>query len=258
MKISHELPIDLLLYSYKWNDFDYCLPKFLSIPKYKEYFIQARKDGRFIILDNGLFEGETYTDEYLLSLISELKPNIFIVPDEWNNSKKTYENAKRWKTYDVPTSTDLMVVIQAEDIANLAILYDNLNIELGYKHIAFNHSLDLYQELYPHKNKLVSQMMGRIFIINYLNISGIINPDIYHHLLGCSLPQELVYYKDYNFINSVDTSSPIINGTLGIRYEDYGLLTKPTLKLENILENNNIKNIENIIFNVKKFRKFCI
>ena len=57
MKISHELPLSLNHYSYKWNDFEYCLPIFLDkYDKYRLYFQKAYLDGRFIIMDNSLFE----------------------------------------------------------------------------------------------------------------------------------------------------------------------------------------------------------
>ena len=62
MKVSHELPIDLLHYSYKWNDYDYCLPHLIDkYERYRLYFQKARLDQRFIIMDNGLFEGVTHT-----------------------------------------------------------------------------------------------------------------------------------------------------------------------------------------------------
>ena len=35
------------------------------------------------------------------------------------------------------------------------------------------------------------------------------------HLLGCNLPQEYLYYKDFPFIETIDTSNPIIHGLEG-------------------------------------------
>ena len=61
--------------------------------QYEIYFLKARKDGRFIIMDNGLFEGVTHTTEDLLEKIYAFKPNVFIVPDEWNDSAATIRNA---------------------------------------------------------------------------------------------------------------------------------------------------------------------
>jgi hypothetical protein len=81
----------------------------------------------------------------------------------------------------------------------------------------------------------------------------------YIHLLGASTPQEFTYYRDNhpNLINSVDTSNPIIVGALGQRYSDMGLLTKPSNKIEEFMEKDLAPQLEDIIFNVYKFKKFC-
>ena len=56
MKVSHELPLSLLQHAYEWNDYDYCLPHLLDqSQQYNLFFQKAKKDKRFIIMDNGLF-----------------------------------------------------------------------------------------------------------------------------------------------------------------------------------------------------------
>ena len=40
-------------------------------------------------MDNGLFEGVTHTNQDLLDKINLIEPDIFIVPDEWNNKAVT-------------------------------------------------------------------------------------------------------------------------------------------------------------------------
>ncbi len=95
MKVSHELPLGLMHYGYEWNDYDYCLPHLTDhYEQYRLYFQKARLDKRFIIMDNGLFEGVEHTTEDLLDKINLIRPNIFIVPDAWNDSAATLPNAK--------------------------------------------------------------------------------------------------------------------------------------------------------------------
>ena len=51
MKVSHEVPLALLEMSKSFNDYDYCLPHLLDkYEKYKEYFLKARKQGRYIVM----------------------------------------------------------------------------------------------------------------------------------------------------------------------------------------------------------------
>jgi hypothetical protein len=96
--ISHEVPLDLLDESLKFNDYHYCLPHLLDNDKYFNFFKDASKRKDFIIMDNGLFEGVSHTTEDLIERLNEIKPNIFIVPDAWNDPDTTYRNAKAWMT----------------------------------------------------------------------------------------------------------------------------------------------------------------
>jgi hypothetical protein len=103
---------------------------------------------------------------------------------------------------------------------------------------------------------LKASMYGRMELIRRLVQSGAIRKTHYHHLLGCSLPQEFMSYGDWPFIKSVDTSNPILVGAEGIRYADSGLTFKPKEKLEYYFEKDLSGQIEDIIFNVNRFRKF--
>jgi hypothetical protein len=261
MNISHEVPLDLLENSLLFNDYDYCLPHLIDKHiKYKEFFIESKKNNRFIIMDNGLFEGIKHTEEDLLSKIDLIKPNIFIVPDEWNNTNFTHRNAKHWMSILQPTihgETKLMVVLQGKTLSEIISLYKTC-VDLGYKHFAFNHSSVAYQTTSHHPNKLVNQMLGRIQLISDMINRNIIHKEHYIHLLGCSLPQEFIYYQwsEYEMIKSVDTSSPIINGLLGITYNDYGLFTKPECKIEEFFEDEIEESILDIMYNVERFREF--
>jgi hypothetical protein len=74
IKVSHEVPFDLLDLSADFNDYDYCLPHLLDeSEQYLEYFTQAKQQGRYIIMDNSLHElGTAYYTERLLHWINEL------------------------------------------------------------------------------------------------------------------------------------------------------------------------------------------
>jgi len=148
MKISHELPLSLMHYGYEWNDYDYCLPHLIDkYEQYRLYFQKAKLDKRFIIMDNGLFEGVEHTTEDLLSKINLIRPNIFIVPDAWNDSAITLRNAKSWMInykQHLPEEVNLMAVCQGESLGELISTYQTL-VDLGYTHIAFNHSSIAYQ-----------------------------------------------------------------------------------------------------------------
>jgi hypothetical protein len=259
MKVSHELPLGLMHYGYEWNDYDYMLPHLIDkYLQYRIYFQKASLDGRFIIMDNGLFEGIEHTTEDLIEKINLIIPDVFIVPDAWNDSATTIRNAKEWinnHIYKLPEGVNLMAVCQGESLGELIVTYQTL-LDLGYTHIAFNHSSAAYQTMYPNLDPLKAQMYGRMEFIRRLVAENIINRRAYHHLLGCSLPQEFMSYKNWPFIQSVDTSNPILVGAEGVRYGEGGIDWKPKEKLEFYLEKDLEGKIEDIIFNVQKFKDY--
>ena len=99
-------------------------------------------------------------------------------------------------------------------------------------------------------------MMGRLKTITNLVKYGIISNYDRVHLLGCNLPQAYLYYKDFPFIESIDTSNPIIHGLEGIRYSEGGLLHKSSQKIDkDFLQNITFKQKEGILYNVEMFKK---
>jgi len=258
MKVSHELPLGLMHHAYQFNDYDYCLPHLIDqYDQYRTFFQKSRLDKRFIIMDNGLFEGVVHTIEDLLEKINLVHPDIFIVPDAWNDSTTTLRNAKSWMInykQGLPEGVNLMAVCQGKDIGELITTYQTL-VDLGYTHIAFNHSSIAYQSL-GHNQSLKNSMYGRMEFIRRLVESGTIRKTLYHHLLGCSLPQEFMAYSDWKFIKSVDTSNPILVGAEGIRYKDNGIDFKPEHKLEHYFEMDLSERLDDIIFNVDKFKQY--
>ena len=259
MKISHELPLSLMHNAYKWNDYDYCLPHLIDkYDQYRIFFQKSRLDKRFIIMDNGLFEGVNHTTEDLLDKINLVRPNVFVVPDAWNDANATLVNAKSWiinYKKGLPEGVNLMAVCQGKDMTELITTYQTL-VDLGYTHIAFNHSSIAYQQECSGMDSLKAAMYGRMEFIRRLVQSGAIRKTHYHHLLGCSVPQEFMSYSDWPFIKSVDTSNPILVGAEGEKYTNSGMTWKPKEKLEHYFEMNLEDKMENIIFNVDKFRSF--
>ena len=95
-------------------------------------------------------------------------------------------------------------------------------------------------------------------MLNYAleNKYDIINDYDRVHLLGCNLPQAYLYYKDYPFIETIDTSNPIIHGLEGIRYSEGGLLQKSNQKIDkDFTQEVTLKQKEDILYNVEMFRK---
>ena len=85
-----------------------------------------------------------------------------------------------------------------------------------------------------------------------------------HHLLGVAVPQELACYaafqhgSEFLWIDSVDTSNPVVHGLAGISYGPSGLKDKETRKLYTMInEQVSDEQWQVIRSNIQDFRRFC-
>ena len=140
MKVSHEVPRCLLLASQEFNDYDYCLPHLLDQDEeYKQYFLDAKKQGRYIVMDNSLHElGESYQWDRLKHWLYELEPNEFMVPDAWMDYTQTHVYAKYWKQIPMPKKCIAVAVAQGKDSHDAWKSFRSLK-ELGYEKIAISY-----------------------------------------------------------------------------------------------------------------------
>ena len=86
--------------------------------------------------------------------------------------------------------------------------------------------------------------------------SGLISKSDRVHLLGSALPQEFGYYADFPFIESIDTSNPIIHGLQGVKYNSLGLLSKSSTKIDQIEEEITTERLYDINHNLIQFKNF--
>ena len=233
MKVSHEVPLCFLEESLKFNDYDYCLPHLMDqYEEYKNFFINSRDNGRYIMMDNSLHElGVPYTKERLLYWLYELQPNEFFVPDYWEDKTQSIVSAREWiNTQKSFPDITFIAVVQAKNIQEALECYQTYK-DLGYKKIAFSYGASYYNEVCPHPNKDLGKALGRIQVITQLQNWGVINKTDRVHLLGCAVPQEFGWYKDITYIESIDTSNPIMAGAEGIKYSNGGLYEKPKMNM---------------------------
>ena len=228
IKVSHEVPFCLLEESLEFNDYDYCLPHLMDQnPQYRDFFYKSKKEGRYIVMDNSLHElGEAYDSKRLLYWINEIKPNEFIVPDVWENQVESIVNARYWSKIKLPKGVTKVAVVQAQSLGE-AMLCTKIYKELGYKKIAYSYGASYYNNLCPHLNSNIGKAVGRFLMISELFKSGFLLKSDRVHLLGTSWPAEFGMYKNMSFIESIDTSNPVMAALEGDEYGVLGINHKP-------------------------------
>lgn len=258
MKILHESPLCLMNHIQQFTDGDYCLPHLMDqYEEYAKFFMRSKQSGRFIMLDNSLHElGIPYNEERIFYWLNELQPNEFFVPDYWEDRVKSTVSAKKWISYqdDYP-DTMFIAVVQAQSIDEAVICYQSYK-DLGYKKIAFSYGASYYNEISSHPNKFLGKALGRIEVINNLYKKHIIEDNDKIHLLGCSVPQEFGFYKNLPYIESIDTSNPVMAGIEGLRYNSNGLYIKPIVNMNECFEIPlNKIDLELVNYNIKQFKQ---
>ena len=260
MKVSHEAPIPYMRQVRGMIDYDYCLPHLLDeSEEYKQYFQESKEMGRYIIMDNSLHElGEPYDLERLDYWMNYFKPDEFIVPDYWQDKTATLVSAKEWINKNYPEETTPVAVVQANNKNEARECYRILKHQ-GYQKIAFSYGADWYytEGLTTSSNTsniAVCKAHGRYNVIKEFYEDGLIKKSDRVHLLGCNVPQEFSWYKDMSFIETIDTSNPVIHGLAGVEYKNFGLDFKLSHKVDKFEGNSD--NWDKAVYNIKKFKEF--
>lgn len=284
MKISHEVPIALLEKSREFNDYDYALVHlFEENPEYYDFYKKSIELDRTVILDNSAFElGTAFNSDKYADWIRKLQPTEYIIPDVIGNGTATVDKAEEWNSkFDLPgikigviQGTTLNEFIDCYhqmfdkvDKIALCFNYRFLVNALGYNNMPISYHEDgtavTSKTIFSNYDQfcLAEYSMNRPLLVEFIRDNLPTKPT---HLLGCSVPQEFIYYRDqepvyqrpaFKFLESCDTSNPIVHAINGIRYEEYGLDNKVGTKLVDYLDHTDF-DMELLDYNIKTFRSF--
>ena len=262
MKIAHEAPISIFPAVQRMTDYDYALVHlFETNMVYYRMFKDAVINGREVILDNSIFElGESFDGDKYFKWIEMLQPTWYIIPDVLEDTLGTLRKMDKWLAkYKVSPNIKSIGVIQGKTYKELVECYKDVAPRVDKVAISFDYSyyIDSTQE-FKLDNKYFSWMVGRQMLIKDLINDSVIDTNKLHHLLGCALPQEFNAYTKFNWIDSVDTSNPVVHGLNGVAYKPNGLDDKVSTKLiEYMNEEVTETQLAIIKDNIVQFRKFC-
>ena len=233
---------------FKINDYDYFLiHQLLKYNEYKELFKLSKQANRVQILDNSAYElGESFNMDDFAEAVKEFEPTEYLVPDCFNDYDKNIELFDDWMSKYSNLKGIKIVTIHGktyQELVNAYKYFDKHDVK-----IAFNFAEGIYKEM-GDGNPVEGR---RKAIFNMLN-DGIININKKHHLLGCTLAQEFAYYKNLGFIETIDTSNPIV---AGLEKKWYPIQEKP----ESVIDDYHYAPIDDdmyccIMYNVKKFKE---
>ena len=237
IKRYHEAPKSIFNQVQELTDGDYALVHlFETDTEYFEMFKKALAYGRDVILDNSIFElGESFDHDRYAYWINRLQPTWYIVPDVWKDSQKTIDMFFEFFKHHPRETLHGKVIGVAQGHTYEDVVRSYIALEPHCDMIAFNFDFSSYApvpQLGVPKRLLMS--LGRWQMLTDLRKHGVINPDKPHHLLGCGVPQEICWYpKSWEWVRSIDTCHPVMEGMNWLEYEDGlpGTLHKTATKM---------------------------
>lgn len=259
MKIAHEAPLSIFDKVQELTDYDYFLVHLFE--ENEQYLAKAHEcvaKGRETILDNSIFELDTSWDpDRFAYWVKEMKPTYYIVPDVLDNCDKTIDSFELFvKRYpDLPGKT--IAVAQGSTYEELVLCYNYFKNDDRVDKVAFSFNHPFFQDCPWDGNKAFKMMTGRQDMLSRMIKENIINTNKPHHLLGCGLPQEFEAYTNIEWIDSLDTSNPIVHGIKDIWYKQRGLEDKESVKLFTMMNEDVNKHWPAILYNIREFRKVC-
>jgi len=256
LKIAHESPKSIFDAVEEVTDYSYALVHlFEEDNEYYDQFLNKRREGREIILDNSVFElGEGFDAERFHYWVDKLQPTWHIIPDVPGDCNRTINNVEEWvRKYG---SDGTIGVVHGKSYEEIVRCYNAIEPLVSKVAISFNYPF--FRDGREHLPTTYHMFMeGRREMIARLDREQVINADKPHHLLGCGLPQEFSHYGDYSWIDSVDTSNPVVAGIKGIVYSPEGMETKPEEKLFTLINATlGEDQVKDVMFNIRKFREF--
>jgi len=259
MKIAHEAPLSIFDKVQELTDYDYFLVHLFE--ENEQYLAKAHESvskGRETILDNSIFElGTSWNPERFAYWVKEMNPTYYIVPDVLDDRDKTVDSFESFmKQYpDLPGK--IIAVSQGSTYEELVSCYNYFKNDERVDKLALSFNHPFFQDYPWDGNQYHKMVVGRQDTLGRMLEEGIINTNKPHHLLGCGLPQEFKGYTDYEWIDSLDTSNPVIHGIKDIWYSADGLSDKESVKLYTMMNDDVNKHWAAIEYNIKTFRSYC-
>lgn len=173
---------------------------------YREWYQDRRGYGDFVILDNGVAEGSRVSDQTDLHRLAVVcDADELVVPDELGRADKTLKLAEDFGETIQGNSLGYMGVAQGDTID------EALYCARGLARHKYITSLGVPRYL----NK--SDKFGRYKFLERLQNERLASRFHRVHCLGAwsKFPQEVVILNTFPFVDSIDTSLPVVKGLAG-------------------------------------------
>ena len=204
---------------------------------YRNYYFGAKKKGRFVMLDNGIMElGYSMTAEDLLSVSTELKPDLVTPPEILNDSHSTlnmtYDFLNVFEKSGLYPNTKIFGVAHGASLKDWSHSFKLLSQipQIARIGIPYDIPFDVFTSTQSGGNRLKNLVIRRIELCNWV---AEYYPSAAVHLFGLAHPSELPAQTKHEFIKSIDTSLPVMAAVNNFKYgvDEFGPYEKKVLDI---------------------------
>lgn len=190
--------------------------------EYRNYIRKAKKENRFIILDNGVGEeGEILSNKELFDITLEIEPNEVIPLDVLYNDIETIANMnefvgwlKEARKKEKLLNTTLLAVPQGKTFSEWLYCY---KLMCKNRYVS---CIGMSKKAIPYIMKEEDIMKARLSLVKKLITTGILSKTKDHHFLGQGNPLEFTHYSNIPNFRSTDSCYPILAGMNDIDISD--------------------------------------
>jgi len=205
MLVALEIPTAHLKKLSSLTDFDFVIAsQCLQDSKYANYY---KSSSRFMMLDNGMFElGHPISDEELIQVCKELRPNEVIVPDD--SLIHTIRFVSQYNYFLEKLKIKTVGVLHGQTLEECR---QNLQVLLVLPVQTICIPLDLEFKEFQTSNKILTWSLSRLSLLSLIHSLKLYQYKKDFHLLGVSDPGEVLLAKKFSWVRSIDTSCPIVS-----------------------------------------------
>ncbi len=216
------------------TDYQLLLPQLISEPKYFRAYERARRDGAFMILDNGIAEGVETSPSVLHALAHETMVNEIVVPDTLGDLEATIHQAKQFESC-ARSGFRYMGVVQGQSLSEC---YDCIRV---FRDLPYIRTIGIPRHLLTTINEDARALIVAFARRNFGWRFAI-------HLLGTnpSFMNEFVsygqHYQDQG-VRGVDTSAPYNYALAGATLLDDVKVPRPDNYFNLVIKDGNLATI---------------
>lgn len=185
----------------------------LQDPCYRRFYLEQAERGASLILDNGVFDlGHSLDSEDLVRAAQKVKADEIVLPDVIHAGRPTVLASERGARAlrRLTHSFRLCVVVQGSTDSDWLKCYDHF-VKADYVNTIAIPSP-------KRRGPPGSLAFDRILATRHLDTNGLIAPHLAYRLLGLgdSGHLELSQQREFPWIQSVDSSAPVVLGARGV------------------------------------------